>query len=124
MRYLISIIDKEADTVEVVAQLNTPENVAKLRAFTLSLAGAAPAPSTAPGRKGNSVMVVGFDPDCELTGFEIGMRFSSSLAASRALGYKFDNVGPALRRAMDKGESTAILRGVEFQFESTVGNSD
>lgn len=47
--------------------------------------------------------------------------FPSASAASRHLGYLWDSVGQALRRAALRGEDAAVVAGVPFRWADSIG---
>lgn len=120
MTIVITAANPETLESEVLCVLNSDQALSELRA-RISTLGSGLAPSR-PGRKGRQVLVLGVEENCDVTSIKAMDVFDSALDASVALGYAFDNVGPALRRATRQGEKTAVLRGVEVGYADQQGN--
>ena len=128
MRYQVFATDLAAHKADLVFET---DDAAALARGMLALHAAVATPGVPfgsfsvvpckPGPKGRPVHVRAVAEDYEGP-LKAGDTFPTALDASVALGFAYSAVSIALCMAHRRGEVTAMVRGVEFQYADTLGH--
>jgi hypothetical protein len=130
MRYLFLALDTSTGKGDVVCQTDDPAAVAtgcRVLFDAVAAAGAPPKRTTLvpgkPGAKGKPLRVISLAEDYDGV-LKVGDAFPSGRDASAALGFLYSAVSIALAQAKHRGETAAVVRGVEFSYDEDIGTGN